>query len=74
MYEGHPYENWINTYCGENFQNVCVKVGQLVDLAIATRVGEHPKTSPRWDKMQARFTKATELESQFWSMGLRAGK
>ena len=74
VYPGHPYENWINTYCGENFQNVCVEVGHLVDLAIASRIGDNPEKSPRWNKMQARFTKATELESQFWSMGLRAGK
>ncbi|MBO1256266.1 thiaminase II [Alteromonas sp. 5E99-2] len=73
VYSGHPYEKWINTYCGDKFQQVCVEVGRLVDLAIATRVGENPTQSPRWDKMQERFTKATELESAFWGMGLRAG-
>jgi thiaminase/transcriptional activator TenA len=73
-YSGHPYEKWINIYSGEDFQNVCVKVGHLVDFAVASRVGDNPTSNPRWAKMQARFTKATELEASFWSMGLRAGK
>jgi thiaminase/transcriptional activator TenA len=74
VYPGHPYEKWINTYCGDDFQNVCVEVGRLVDLAIARRVGDNPTQSPRWNKMQERFTKAAELESEFWGMGLRAGR
>ncbi|MCV2402491.1 thiaminase II [Marinomonas sp. C2222] len=74
LYDGHPYEKWIKIYAGEEFQNVCVEVGRLVDLAIATRVGDNPTASPRWNKMQERFTKATELEANFWTMGLRAGK
>ncbi|MEP2619318.1 MAG: thiaminase II [Marinomonas sp.] len=73
VYEGHPYEKWINTYCGESFQEVCVEVGRLVDLAISTRIGDNPTESPRWVKMQERFTKAVELEAEFWGMGLRAG-
>ncbi|MFW8592104.1 thiaminase II [Glaciecola sp. 2405UD65-10] len=74
VYSGHPYEKWINTYAGEDFQNVCISVGNLLDMAIASRVGDAPHESPRWPKMQARFTKAAELEANFWSMGLRAGK
>ncbi|GAC16539.1 thiaminase II [Aliiglaciecola lipolytica] len=74
VYSGHPYEKWIKTYSGDDFQNVCIKVGKLLDLAIASRVGDTPQNSPRWHKMQARFTKAAELEANFWGMGLRAGK
>jgi thiaminase/transcriptional activator TenA len=72
LVDGHPYEKWINTYCGSKFQDVCVEVGKLVDLAVASRVGEEPQTSPRWHKMQARFTTAVELEAEFWGMGLKA--
>ena len=73
-YVGHPYEKWIATYSGDKFQDVCVKVGHLVDLAIERRVGNEPTSSPRWSAMQARFTKAVELESAFWGMGLKAVK
>ena len=51
-----------------------MKVGHLVDLAIERRVGNEPTSSPRWSAMQARFTKAVELESAFWGMGLKAVK
>ncbi|MEC7469558.1 MAG: thiaminase II, partial [Pseudomonadota bacterium] len=73
-YVGHPYEKWIATYSGDKFQDVCVKVGHLVDLAIERRVGNEPTSSPRWSAMQARFTKAVELEAAFWGMGLKAVK
>lgn len=71
---GHPYEKWIETYRGDAFQDVCVKVGRLLDQAIFDRVGDDPTSSPRWNRMQARFTKAVELEAAFWGMGLRAGE
>jgi thiaminase/transcriptional activator TenA len=71
---GNPYEKWINTYAGDAFQSVCVDVGKLIDEAIIRRIGAAPSDSPRWPKLQARFTKAVELETSFWAMGLRAGQ
>ncbi|TXR54632.1 thiaminase II [Reinekea thalattae] len=71
---GNPYKDWIDIYSGEQYQQACVDIGHLLDLAIARRVGDAPEQSPRWQQMQQRFTTATELEAQFWSMGLRAGR
>lgn len=68
---GNPYEKWINAYASEDYQNVCVQVGKLVDSAIKARLGDNAESLPRWQKLQYRFTTATELETQFWGMGLR---
>ncbi len=67
------YGDWINTYAGEDYQNVCRDVGQMIDDAVDRRIGGNPDLSPRWDSLLARFTKATELEVGFWDMGLRGG-
>ena len=69
--DNNPYQEWIDTYAGEDYQGVCVEVGKLIDSAMARRLGDKPEQSPRWAQLQARFTKATELEAGFWSMGLR---
>jgi thiaminase/transcriptional activator TenA len=67
----NPYQPWIDTYASDKFQEVCVKVGELVDYAIARRIGDNPSQSPRWTRLQQRFTTAVELESAFWGMGLK---
>lgn len=71
---GNPYEEWINTYAGEGYQQVCLEVGRLIDSAIERRLGPDPENSPRWKRLLARYSKAVELEANFWSMGLRGGE
>lgn len=66
-----PYRPWIETYAGPEYQQVCRNIGAMLDGAIARRLGDDPRQSPRWPQLQARFTRATELEIKFWDMGLR---
>ena len=67
---GTPYANWIATYADPGYQSVCTTVGAMIDDAVARRIGDLAN-SPRNSALQARFTKATELEVGFWQMGLR---
>ncbi len=69
-----PYGDWIATYASDDYQTVCKTVGQMLDKAVARRLGDTPSTSPRWANLQTRFTKATALEVSFWDMGLRGGE
>lgn len=66
-----PYRDWIATYSDPEYQTVMASVGQMIDGAIARRLGPDPNTSMRWPNLQARFTTATRLEVAFWDMGLR---
>ncbi len=66
-----PYREWIETYAGDEYQEVCRDVGALIDAALARRIGPEYETSPRWAKLSERFEIATRLEVDFWSMGLR---
>lgn len=68
-----PYRDWIDTYSDPEYQTVMASVGQMIDGAIAQRLGPDPTTSQRWPNLQARFTTATRLEVAFWDMGLRGG-
>lgn len=65
------YLDWINTYGGQDYQALCRDVGQMIDDAVAARIGPSPQTSPRWASLQTRFDTATTLEARFWDMGLR---
>ena len=66
------YADWISTYAGEDYQQVCRDVGALIDAAVARRLGPVPQDSPRWPTICHRFTTATRLEVGFWDMGLEA--
>ena len=65
------YAEWINTYASEEYQQVCLNVGALIDSAVARRLGEVSMASPRWASLQSRFAMATNLEVGFWDMGLK---
>lgn len=67
--EDTPYAEWIATYAGAEYQEVCRSVGALIDSAVDRRLGDLA-TAPGAARLQARFTKATELEVGFWQMGL----
>jgi len=63
------YADWITTYAGSDYQQVCHDVGGLIDDAIARRLGPSPQDSPRWAQLADRFATATRLEVGFWGMG-----
>lgn len=64
------YAEWIGTYAGDEYQQVCRDVGALIDGAVARRLGNDAAKTPRWAALQARFNMATALEVGFWDMGL----
>ena len=64
------YAEWIETYAGAEYQQVCRDVGALIDAALARRIGPEFETSPRWATLSQRFETATRLEVDFWAMGL----
>ena len=64
------YAEWIDTYASAEYQQVCHDVGNLIDGAVARRLGHDATTCPRWPSLQARFAMATRLEVGFWDMGL----
>jgi thiaminase/transcriptional activator TenA len=70
----HPYADWIATYAGDDYQQVCRDAGALFDGAIARRIGHSPEATPGWDRLCHRFTTATRLEVGFWDMGLSFGR
>ncbi|MEO1552056.1 MAG: thiaminase II [Pseudomonadota bacterium] len=64
-----PYRDWIATYGGAEYQELCAQVGAVIDRAAEARLGDLA-TSPRLGALQTRFTQATTLEVGFWDMGL----
>lgn len=65
-----PYSEWIETYAGAGYQDLCHAVGALIDSALARRIGTDFEASPRWPRLTQRFATATRLEAGFWQMGL----
>jgi len=66
-----PYQEWIDTYSGEEYQELCVNVGAMIDAAAKARLGDDPTTNPRWKTLCDTFAKATRLEVGFWDMAMR---
>lgn len=64
------YRDWINTYAGDDYQGSCKAVGDLLDSALTRRIGPGFEQSPRWERLCQTFKTATELEVDFWQMGL----
>lgn len=64
------YADWIGTYAGEEYQQLCINVGHLIDEVAARRIGTDLIASPRWSSLCERFAMATRLEVGFWDMGL----
>ena len=64
-----PYRDWIETYGGEEYQQLCRDTGALIDRAITDRLGPSPEALPRWQGLCRRFTTATRLEAAFWGLG-----
>jgi thiaminase/transcriptional activator TenA len=64
------YDDWIKTYAGDDYQGACRAVGTLLDEAVIRRLGNNFAQSPRWPRLRQTFRTATELEIQFWQMGI----
>ncbi|WP_170440071.1 thiaminase II [Ruegeria arenilitoris] len=64
------YRDWINAYSSSEYQEACQAVGELLDSALTRRLGADFRTTPRWDRLCQTFRTATELEVNFWQMGL----
>lgn len=64
------YADWIATYAGDEYQEVCHAVGGLIETALLRRLGPDYRNTPRWARLQERFSVATRLEVGFWQMGL----
>ncbi|MEV8466165.1 thiaminase II [Fluviibacterium sp. DFM31] len=65
-----PYGDWIETYGGAEYQDLCRDTGAMIDAALARRIGPEFAAAPRWPELQAQFTRATVLEVGFWDMGM----
>ncbi|MEW7007173.1 thiaminase II [Lentilitoribacter sp. EG35] len=65
------YQDWIETYAGKDYQDVCINAGQLLDQAVINRFGKNYTQLPIWNKLISQFNIATRLEVDFWNMGLR---
>ncbi len=63
------YADWIATYSGEDYQDVCRSVGRLIEEAVGRRLGDTAAGAPRWAALQRRFSTATRLEVAFWGIG-----
>lgn len=67
------YRQWIDSYSDSGYMDVCQSVAVLIEETAAMRLGADPLSSPRWGALCKQFNTATELEIDFWQMGLRLG-
>ena len=67
----NPYINWINTYSSNDYQNICINIGKMLDLAIYDRLGKDFEKNIKWSKLKNTFLMATKLEINFWEMNLK---
>ena len=65
------YKDWIETYGGTEYQDVCKNVGEMLNNATKSRLGEDFQESPRWSELCQTFGNATRLEVGFWEMASR---
>ncbi|MBX2880724.1 MAG: thiaminase II [Granulosicoccus sp.] len=68
------YREWIDTYQDQEYQSVCAMVAQLIEETAAQKLGTDFSANPRWPALCKRFTIATDLEVNFWELGLRLGR
>jgi thiaminase/transcriptional activator TenA len=69
---GNPFDLWIATYAGDDYQSGAAAAAAQLERVLAHRLGAEPWTHPRWADLAAGFTTATRLEIGFWEMGLAA--
>jgi len=62
---GNPYTSWIEMYAGVEYQEVAA--GAIAQL---DRLADQRLTPARFDALARTFRQATQLEADFWQMGL----
>lgn len=67
------YQDWIDTYQGSEYQEVCNSVAAMLNEATKARLGEDFTSNPRWPDLCQTFGNATRLEVGFWDMAMRGG-
>lgn len=67
------YREWIDTYHSDDYKPVCISVASLIEQVAYAKLGSQPEQNPRWSVLCQRFKTASELEANFWSMGMRLG-
>lgn len=60
----NPYQDWIDTYAGEEFQHAAQQAITMLDELCANL------PTAQLAKLQSIFNTATRMESAFWQMGL----
>jgi thiaminase/transcriptional activator TenA len=61
----NPYASWIEMYAGAEYQEVTTGAVAQLD-----RLAEQRLTPARFDALARTFRQATQLEADFWQMGL----
>jgi len=67
--EGNPYASWIAMYSGDEYQEVARVHAETLDRLWQERAG-----GGRVHQLATTFEQATQLEVDFWQMGLDAGE
>lgn len=65
----HPYRDWIGEYAGNAYQSVAASASRHLDA-----LGERFLGANRFDELVALFAMASQLEADFWQMGLDPGE
>ena len=65
--DDNPYQEWINTYADDDYQEVAWSHAGQLDSLLERRGGPG-----RMKKLQRTFAEATRLEVGFWQMGIDA--
>ena len=68
------YREWIDTYAAADYTGACHAVARLIEQVVLAKLGTDPQSSPRWPSLCRRFNTVTQLEVDFWAMGIRLGK
>lgn len=63
--DGNPYREWIETYAGDEYQQVATRAVAQLDRLEARRAGPG-----RFPSLSRIFGAASKLEADFWQMGL----
>ena len=66
----NPYQEWIEAYAGDEYQEVARSAIEQLERVASRRAGVVTSDSPRWHSLASTFRAATRLEAGFWEMGL----
>ena len=62
------YLKWIQTYSGNEYQNLAKEVGKFYDNCVISRLGNNFQNTYKWKAIKDKFKTATLLEVDFWEM------